>query len=137
MKRKHYPVQCDRCYHIFYGPDRAASALELEAHRQLPDSCDLKDASLKEGISDAQWAKLDKKKTAMKSQASSKIEKYWEIWDILFPAIQHPTTPCKSPADMAMTRIDMSQGTRTGTLERRLFPTLKRANASRSCSALF
>jgi len=47
---------------------------------------------LKEGISEAQWASLDRKK---KNQGSSNIEKWNEIWAILFPEIACPKTPCK------------------------------------------
>jgi hypothetical protein len=50
---------------------------------------------LKEGISDAQWANLDKKKNSKKTQASSRIDKYWEIWDTIFPGVPRPETPCK------------------------------------------
>ena len=93
LKRKHYPVQCERCYHIFEGgSDRAVRARELENHRQLPHPCERGDASLKEGISDAQWASLDRKK---KNQGSSNIEKWNEIWAILFPEKSCPKTPCK------------------------------------------
>ena len=51
---------------------------------------------MKEGISDAQWARLDKKKSAKKDQAIHRVEKYWEIWDVLFPQVPRPSNPCKS-----------------------------------------
>jgi hypothetical protein len=95
LKRKHYPVQCDRCYQIFPGSDRASCVLALENHRQLPIPCERRQTTLKEGISDAQWANLDKKKNTKKTQASSRIEKYWEIWDAIFPGVTRPETPCK------------------------------------------
>ncbi|KAH9209158.1 hypothetical protein DL95DRAFT_477768 [Leptodontidium sp. 2 PMI_412] len=93
LKRTHYPVQCNRCWQIFPGSDRAVSVLALESRRQLPDSCKLREPKLKEGISDAQWAKLDKKKSVKKDQASHRVEKYWEIWDILFPGVSRPSNP--------------------------------------------
>lgn len=65
---------------------------DLENHRQLPNPCERGDASLKEGISDAQWASLDRKK---KNQAATNIEKWIEIWKILFPGKPAPQTPCK------------------------------------------
>jgi hypothetical protein len=99
LKRKHYPVQCDRCYQIFPGPDRAPCVLALVNHRQLPTPCERRQTTLKEGISDAQWANLDKKKNTKKTQASSRIEKYWEIWDTIFPGVPKPETPCKLRAE--------------------------------------
>ncbi|KAH7343059.1 hypothetical protein BKA65DRAFT_552670 [Rhexocercosporidium sp. MPI-PUGE-AT-0058] len=93
LKRTHYPVQCNRCWQIFPGSDRALSVLALESHRQLPDFCTLREPKLKEGISDAQWAKLDKKKSVRKDQATHRVEKYWEIWDILFPGVPRPSNP--------------------------------------------
>jgi hypothetical protein len=94
LRRKHYPVQCDRCYHIFTGSDRAACVLELQDHRQLDVPCERRSPSAKEGISEAQWANLDKKKSAKKSRVSSRIALWMEYWDILFPGVQPPATPC-------------------------------------------
>ncbi|KAL2063133.1 hypothetical protein VTL71DRAFT_6205 [Oculimacula yallundae] len=96
IKRIHYPVQCDRCYDIFpfSGTNRAAGVRLLEGHRQLSDSCARRESYLKEGISDAQCADLDKKKSTKKSlPTSSSVEKYWEIWDILFPTTKRSATP--------------------------------------------
>ncbi|KAE8440304.1 hypothetical protein EG329_009537 [Mollisiaceae sp. DMI_Dod_QoI] len=93
LKRKYYPVQCDRCYDIFPGSDRARCVTALEAHRQQPNPCKRAQSDLKEGISDAKWAQLEKKKTAKQSKESSRIEKYWEIWDILFPGVPRPSNP--------------------------------------------
>lgn len=93
LKRKHYPVQCDRCYAIFPGSDRAKCVTALEAHRQQPIPCERGQSDLKEGISDAKWAQLEKKKTVKQSKESSRIEKYWEIWDILFPGVTRPNNP--------------------------------------------
>jgi hypothetical protein len=95
LKRKHYPVQCDRCYVIFPGADRAACVTALEAHRQQTKMCERREANLKEGISDAQWAQLDKKRSAKQTKSLSRVEKYWEIWEIIFPNISKPKTPCK------------------------------------------
>ncbi|KAG4425118.1 hypothetical protein IFR04_001685 [Cadophora malorum] len=95
IKRKHYPVQCDRCYEIFPfpGSDRATGVRALECHRQLPQPCERRDSSGKEGISEAQCADLDKKKNPKKNQLTSSVEKYWEIWAILFPGIVRPASP--------------------------------------------
>jgi hypothetical protein len=102
LKRKHYPVQCERCYRIFEGgSDRAVRVRELQNHRQLPHPCERGDASLKEGISEAQWASLDRKK---KNQGSSTIEKWNEIWAILFPEKPCPKTPCKNATHVSPQR---------------------------------
>jgi hypothetical protein len=95
LKRKHYPVQCDRCGEIFSGSDRARCVAALQSHLQLPIPCGLQIPSQKEGISDAQWASLDKKKSNKKSQETSRIDKWMEIWVILFAEIPQPDTPCK------------------------------------------
>lgn len=96
LKRKHYPVQCERCYRIFPGLDRAVCAEELQRHRQLAVSCERSPPSEKEGISEAQWANLDKKKSSGKSQATSRIDLWMQYWDILFPGIERPATPCEN-----------------------------------------
>ncbi|KUJ09930.1 uncharacterized protein LY89DRAFT_740342 [Mollisia scopiformis] len=93
LKRKHYPVQCDRCYMIFPGADRAVCVTNLEAHRQQINMCERREATLKEGISDAQWAQLDKKRSVKQVKSLSRVEKYWEIWEIIFPNTPKPKTP--------------------------------------------
>jgi uncharacterized membrane protein len=56
---------------------------------------------MKEGISDAQWTSLDEKKQGKKSKAAaeekpkSEVDKWNDIWTILFPNIPLPATPCK------------------------------------------
>lgn len=95
LRRKHSPVQCDRCYTLFPGTDRAKCILELESHRQLEAPCKRGDPSLKEGISEAQWASLEKRSNPKKSAAVSRIDKYWAIWDIIFPGVRRPQTPCE------------------------------------------
>ena len=79
---------------IFPG-SRTTSITELESHRQLPTPCERKDSSLKEGISDAQWAQLDKKTSSKDSVGTSIVEKWNHIWTVLFPDTPVPPTPCK------------------------------------------
>jgi hypothetical protein len=67
----------------------------LEIHRQLVAPCERKENILKEGISDSQWAKLEKKKNSKQSKEVSRVDKWWEMWDILFPDVPRPETPCK------------------------------------------
>jgi len=94
LKRKHYPVQCDRCYHVFPGTDRPGCIEQLLKHRQLDVPCERRDPSLREGISDAQWAALEKQ-NRKRNQETHKVEKWFEIWTILFPRAEQPETPCK------------------------------------------
>ena len=54
------------------------------------------DPSLKEGINEAQWASLEKQ-NRKKNQEVHKAEKWFEIWDILFPEVVRPETPCTAP----------------------------------------
>ena len=54
----------------------------------------LRDASLKEGVDEAQWAKLDRQ-NRKRNQEIHKVEKWFEIWDVLFPGVKRPTTPCE------------------------------------------
>ena len=95
LKRKHYPVQCGRCFQTFPGQDRAALLVALQHHSRYDTQCTLRDPSLKEGISDDQWALLDKKKSIKKDQEFSSVEKWYEIWVILFPELSKPETPCE------------------------------------------
>jgi hypothetical protein len=102
LKRKHYPVQCDRCCRIFKfkSNDRSSAVTELEQHRQLDDACPKNPQSMKEGISDAQWARLEEKsskkgKSSGMEKPKSDLDKWNDIWRILFPGRNPPSTPCK------------------------------------------
>jgi len=80
---------------MFTGPDRAALLVALHDHSRHDPQCNLRDPSLKEGISDDQWVLLDKKKSIRKDQEFSSVEKWYEIWVILFPELSKPETPCE------------------------------------------
>lgn len=98
LKRKHYPVHCPRCFKVFSARDRASALNDLIEHGRSTTQCEVMSASLKEGISDAQWAQLEKKKSNKKDQETSTVEKWYEIWKILFPEVPEearPETPCK------------------------------------------
>jgi hypothetical protein len=69
--------------------------LELKKHHQLPDPCELNSSGTKEGISDFQWAVLDKKRSKKNIQGLSSVDKWNDIWTVLFPGVSHPQTPCK------------------------------------------
>lgn len=76
--------------------------LQLEAHRQQPEPCKKGDPSWREGVSDAQWAKLDGKRGSKHSQEKHRVEKWFEIWVVLFPDEPRPDTPCKRSSSMAL-----------------------------------
>jgi hypothetical protein len=88
----HSPVQCERCHEIFPGTDRAACLSRLADHRKMDVSCKLGDPSKKEGIDEAQWAALDKQ-NRKKNQETHRVEKWFEIWDVLFPGKERPKSP--------------------------------------------
>lgn len=92
LKRVHSPVQCERCHEIFPGTDRAACLSRLAEHRKKDVSCELGDPSRKEGIDEAQWAALDKQ-NRKKNQETHRVEKWFEIWDVLFPSKPRPKSP--------------------------------------------
>ncbi|KAK3343495.1 hypothetical protein B0T25DRAFT_554469 [Lasiosphaeria hispida] len=92
LKRVHSPVQCERCHEIFPGTDRAACLARLAEHRKMNVSCELGDPSKKEGIDEAQWAALDKQ-NRRKNQETHRVEKWFEIWDVLFPGVVRPESP--------------------------------------------
>jgi hypothetical protein len=57
--------------------------------------------ALKEGIDDAQWAKIEhllKSKRGLSAQDKMKhdMDKWFEIWKLLFPDVSPPSHPCRS-----------------------------------------
>jgi hypothetical protein len=87
---------------VFDGSDHPTRAKKLEEHLRLKVSCQWKDETeiVKEGISDHQWADLNKqgnKKSKGHSCPLPKntVEKWNEIWAVLFHAVQAPSNPCK------------------------------------------
>ena len=96
LRRTHSPVQCERCKETFNpgkGGDRAEALNKLAEHRKSKESCPLRDASLKEGVDEVQWAKLDKQNRRKNAEAH-RVEKWFEIWDVLFPGVPRPDSPC-------------------------------------------
>lgn len=95
LKRNHSPVQCERCKETFTptkGGDRAECLNKLNDHRKRKEGCPLRDSSLKEGVDDVQWAMLDRQ-SRRKNQELHRVEKWFEIWDVLFPDVQRPESP--------------------------------------------
>jgi hypothetical protein len=100
MKRVHIHVQCQRCGAIFDGSDHATRAKKLEEHQRLEVPCQLRPEIVKEGISDTQWADLSKQSNKKSKRAScplpkNTVEKWNEIWTVLFPDVKGPSNPCK------------------------------------------
>ncbi|KAK4167480.1 hypothetical protein QBC43DRAFT_255955 [Cladorrhinum sp. PSN259] len=95
LRRTHSPVQCERCKETFNpgkGGDRAESLNKLAEHRKNETPCPLRDASLKEGVDEVQWAMLDKQNRRKNAEAH-RVEKWFEIWDVLFPGVPRPDNP--------------------------------------------
>jgi len=87
---------------VLDGSDHTIRAKKLEEHQRLEVPCQLKPETeiAKEGISDHQWADLTKQANK-KSKGNScplpknTVEKWNEIWAVLFPDMQAPSNPCK------------------------------------------
>jgi hypothetical protein len=97
LKRVHSPVQCERCKQTFAvgnGRDRAQCLDELAEHRKKEEPCELRAPSLKEGVDEAQWAKLDRQ-NRKRNQEVHRVAKWFEIWDVLFPGMRPPKSPCE------------------------------------------
>ncbi|KAK3984316.1 hypothetical protein QBC44DRAFT_277572, partial [Cladorrhinum sp. PSN332] len=95
LRRTHSPVQCERCKETFNpgkGGDRAESLNKLAEHRKSETPCPLRDASLKEGVDEVQWAMLDKQNRRKNAEAH-RVEKWFEIWDVLFRGVPRPDSP--------------------------------------------
>lgn len=99
LKRVHTYVQCERCSQIFRG-SRADRAAALGTHRrgQCPENQPL----LSEGISDELWVRIEnmprngKIKESRAEEPKTNVEKWYEIWNILFPPpVLPPAHPCK------------------------------------------
>ncbi len=93
----HRPSQCERCYTIFQDRD------ELKDHRQAESPCNIQPDVIKEGIDDSQWAKIEplfnvRRKLSPSQKEQNDYDKWFEIWDILFPNVSRPLNPCKFPA---------------------------------------
>ncbi|KAK9423213.1 hypothetical protein SUNI508_04507 [Seiridium unicorne] len=97
-------IQRLKCYVIFRGPERSACMAQLVEHRQTPTPCERGDDSSREGISDAQWEKLDGKKGKKGSQEKHRLERWFEIWRVLFPSKKEPKTPWYEASSAQMPR---------------------------------
>ncbi|KAL5314287.1 hypothetical protein ACEPPN_018712 [Leptodophora sp. 'Broadleaf-Isolate-01'] len=112
FQRVHRPVQCRRCYRTFSFKhrERSAAVSELDAHYQQDEPCRRGLASLKEGINDAEWSRIcEDKKKSWKSkgkdkatninQTSNPSKQWYEIWAIICPDMEAPSTPLLHGSD--------------------------------------
>lgn len=95
-KKAHRPPQCEKCYIIFKDHDK------LKVHRQAEPSCRKQPDISKGGIDDSQWEKIEPlfrvRRTLSPSQKKrDDYDKWFEIWNILFPDVPQPPDPCKFP----------------------------------------
>jgi len=103
LKRAHTFIQCRRCGNVFDGSDHATQVKKFEEHQRLEDPCQLQATIAKKGISDAQWADLNRigKQSSKKNNGSSSllpkstVQKWNDIWMVLFPDRVVPSNPCK------------------------------------------
>ncbi|KAI1371847.1 hypothetical protein F4677DRAFT_283079 [Hypoxylon crocopeplum] len=94
IKRRHLLIQCDRCSKNFSSNGRTveASVAELRRHRQQPESCPLVDPQANLGISMEHWTLLDRS-GGKKRQKMSEVDKWFDIWDTIYPTKDHPEHP--------------------------------------------
>lgn len=77
------------------GKAEEQSLMELRRHRQQPASCTLAIQETNNGVSMEQWTLLDRS-GGKKRQKKSEVEKWFDIWDTIYPGVAHPAHPCKS-----------------------------------------
>ena len=89
FKKVHMVAQCYRCYLIFQDQT------ELKVHCRIPEGCHMGLPSLKEGIDNEQWEKIDDVLGKIGQKHISDFDRWYTIWDILFPGIAPRSNPCK------------------------------------------
>jgi hypothetical protein len=96
--KNHRIAQCERCFTIF------DSKADLVSHRGQEQMCSKGDPSLKEGINDGEWEKIEELVKARAHPGRQDYDKWYDIWAILFPEISPPSTPCKksSPSSSSL-----------------------------------
>ncbi|KAI2782535.1 hypothetical protein F4815DRAFT_425668 [Daldinia loculata] len=94
IKRKHLLIQCERCYKNFSGKGKAIeeSVAELKTHRQQPEPCAVGNSESNSGINMEQWTLLDRS-GGKKRKKISEVEKWFNIWETIYPGIPRPTHP--------------------------------------------
>ncbi|KAI0105855.1 hypothetical protein F4814DRAFT_429734 [Daldinia grandis] len=94
IKRKHLLIQCERCYKNFSGKGKAIeeSVAELKTHRQQPEPCAVGNSESNSGINMEQWTLLDRS-GGKKRKKISEVEKWFNIWDTIYPGVPRPAHP--------------------------------------------
>lgn len=95
IKRKHVVIQCERCFRNFSekGRKKEDSVAELAKHRREPEPCALgnpREANL--GINMDQESLLNESR-GKKRQKISDVDKWFNIWKVLFPNKPQPSHP--------------------------------------------
>lgn len=86
FKAAHVMSQCERCNESFY------EVTERITHQELGECNPNESKPLRRGINDTQWLAIEK---VIGGKQKHGIEKWFEIWHILFPNIPKPLNPYK------------------------------------------
>ncbi|OTB17409.1 hypothetical protein K445DRAFT_374561 [Daldinia sp. EC12] len=94
IKRKHLLIQCERCYTNFSGKGKAIedSVRDLRRHRQQLEPCAVGSSESNSGVNMEQWTLLDRS-GGRKRQKISEVEKWFNIWDTIYPGRPRPLHP--------------------------------------------
>ena len=86
----HRLFQCVRCYSIF------TDAAQLQSHCRW-EQCQRMPESFKEGIDESDWPKVEAALRVRrgKCKGRSDVERWFDVWDILFPGSLRPDHPCE------------------------------------------
>ncbi|KAK8096609.1 hypothetical protein PG999_012553 [Apiospora kogelbergensis] len=99
--RCHYQTSCDRCLETF-KQDK-----DLVAHRRQAKPCQRKDNSSRDpviqGIGQDTMSMLKSRK---RSSCKTAEEKWFEIWDILFPGVASPGTPYNDSTSLRLRSVN-------------------------------
>ncbi|PMD31495.1 hypothetical protein L207DRAFT_189298 [Hyaloscypha variabilis F] len=84
------PPHCPRCLCSFQDD------VDLKEHCLAPEGCKPAKGSpgLKDGIDDRQWARIELLFRVSGKKDVDDIARWYEIWRILFPGVQEPSTTC-------------------------------------------
>ncbi len=109
LKSHHKPAQCQRCHRIF------EDVTQLTEHYQRAEICVQNGIELKEGIDDCQLQRIEvllkKSKKEPTRQIEDEVEKWFEIWEAVFPNTPRPPNSCE------FLRLDHTQEVLTLTRE--------------------
>ncbi|KAI0845426.1 hypothetical protein F5Y00DRAFT_272862 [Daldinia vernicosa] len=112
IKRKHLLIQCERCYKNFSGKGKAIeeSVAELKTHRQQPEPCAVGSSESNSGINMEQWTLLDRS-GGKKRKKISEVEKWFNIWETIFPEKLRPRHPWAERTTLGMKSLPVPANT--------------------------